>query len=507
MNKKIKAILISAICVFVAVAILVGVLWYLGRNADPVEVYPVSQLNYGYSGGESESSGYVTADQLQKIYLSDTQTITEILVSEGQIVQKGDPLLRYDTTLSSIELERKEIGVRQAELSLQRAKEELARINAMKPYVPPAPTEPTTEPVTEPPEPVEELPYFMTGDGTQEHPYRYLCEEGTVFDAALFEKLLDGNEAVWIAFEVREGNALQGALLSLWGLQLSRSEETGTLQFALFSPEELPAEEEEESEEPEWIDDSSGYTAAEIAQMRKEIQREIRDLDLAYRMAQVELERMKTEAENGIVSATVAGQVIRVLDTETAAMTGEALVTVSGGGCYYVKATLSEFDLEKYPLGTQVRVMSWENYGTELSGTIEAISDTPTNGYDYYGSTNPNTSFYSATIAVGADADLREGEYVSVYFSAGGTDETALYLPKMYLRSEGNRYYAYRRGADGLLEKCYVEIGDSYYDAVHVLGGLTLEDWIAFPYGKNVKDGAQTVESEEYAYFGYDIYY
>ena len=131
MNKKIKAILISAICVFVAVAILVGVLWYLGRNADPVEVYPVSQLNYGYSGGESESSGYVTADQLQKIYISDTQTITEILVGEGQIVQKGDPLLRYDTTLSSIELERKEIGVRQAELSLQRAKEELARINAM----------------------------------------------------------------------------------------------------------------------------------------------------------------------------------------------------------------------------------------------------------------------------------------------------------------------------------------------------------------------------------------
>ena len=165
------------------------------------------------------------------------------------------------------------------------------------------------------------------------------------------------------------------------------------------------------------------------------------------------------------------------------------------------------FDLEKYPLGTQVRVMSWENYGTELSGTIEAISDTPTNGYDYYGSTNPNTSFYSATIAVGADADLREGEYVSVYFSAGGTDETALYLPKMYLRSEGNRYYAYRRGADGLLEKGYVEIGDSYYDAVHVLGGLTLEDRIAFPYGKNVKDGAQTVESEEYAYYGYDIYY
>lgn len=506
MSKKLKTVLISVVSVVLVVAIVIGILWYLGRNTDPVKVVPVSMHSSSYMGNETESGGYVTAEKLQKIFASSTQTITKIFVEQGQEVKKGDPLLSYDTTLTDIQLERKEIAVRQAELSLQEAQKELARINAMKPYVPPAPTEPPTEPPTAPLEPVEELPYCIGGEGTEEKPVRYLIAEDFVFDTAFLEEVLQDKTEAWIAFEVREENALKGELLQNWGLRVVRDEETKALQFAWFTPPEVPEDEPVDPTpvEPDIPDDSSGYTAAEIAQMRAEQQVKIRDLDLEYRQAKVEYEKMKVEAENGIVYATVDGQVISVNDPDVAAQDGSALITVSGGGCYYVKATLSEFDIQKYGPGAEVRIQGWGTNGpVEAAGTVETISDTPTDGNDYYGSTNPNASFYQALIAVDASAELSEGDYISVYFgSSGSSDGSALYLESMYIRTEGTRAYVYKRGADGKLEKCYLRTGETVWGYVKILNGLSIDDYIAFPYGKNVKEGAQTVEdTDESGYY------
>lgn len=499
MTKKVKTILISVISVVLVVAIVIGVLWYLGRNNDPVKVLPVSMHSSAYMGNETQSGGYVTADRIQKVYASATQTVTQVLVQQGQEVKKGDPLLSYDTTLSDIQLERKEIAVRQAELELQNAKRELTRINTMKPYVPPAPTEPTTEAPTEPLEPAEELPYRIGGEGTEEKPLRYLTAEGVEFDSDFLETLLADKEAVWIAFEIRTENAVKGELLETWGMKLSRNADTGAIKFAYFAPPEIADDVPEPAPvEPDIPDDSSGYTAAEIAKMRAEQQVKIRDCDLAYRQAQVEYEKMKVEAENGIVTALVDGKVIALNDPETAAQENQPVVTVSGGGCYYVKATLSEFDLQKFTVGTPVRVESWGMNGmVSTEGTIDSVSDTPTSGDDYYGSSNPNASYYNAMIAVDASAELQEGDYVTVYFGdSSQTDGSALYLEAMYVRTEGTRAYVYKRGEDGLLKKTYVSTGEQLWGYIRILSGLSEEDYIAFPYGKNVKDGATTVEDD-----------
>ena len=497
MTKKTKTILISAVSAVLVVAILIGLLWYLGRNNDPVKVLPVSMHSTSYMGNETQSGGYVTADRIQKIYASSTQTITQLFVKEGQEVKKGDPLLSYDTTLSDIQLERKEIAVRQAELELQNAKQELARINAMKPYIPPAPTEPTTEAPTEPLEPVEELPYCIGGEGTEEKPLRYLTAEGVEFDSDFLDTLLADKAEVWVAFEIRAENAVKGQLQQTWGLKLSRNADTAAMKFAYFTPPEIADDEQEPVPSvPDLPDDSSGYTAAEIAKMRAEQQVKIRDSDLAYRQAKVEYEKMKVEAENGIVSALVDGKVIALNDPGAAAQNNQPVVTVSGGGCYYVKATLSEFDLQKFGVGTQVRVESWGMNGqVTAEGKIDSVSDTPTSGDDYYGSSNPNASYYSAMIAVDASAELQEGDYVTVYFSdEGQADGNVLYLEAMYVRTEGTRAYVYKRGEDGLLKKTYVSTGEQVWGYIRILSGLTEEDYIAFPYGKNVKDGAKTIE-------------
>ena len=260
----------------------------------------------------------------------------------------------------------------------------------------------------------------------------------------------------------------------------------------------MPADDEPEpTPDPTFPnDDSSGYTAAEIAKMRAEQRVKIRDADLAYRQAQVEYEKMKVESENGFVYATVDGTVLVVNDPETAAQQNQPVVTVSGGGCYYVKATLSEYDLQKYGVGAQVRIQSWGMNGmVETVGTIDSVSDTPTTSDFYYGSSDPNASYYNAMIAVGADAELNEGDYVSVYFGGSG-DGNALYLEAMYLRTEGTRAYVYRRGEDGLLKKTYLRTGEQLRGYVRIIDGLTQDDYIAFPYGKNVKDGAKTEMDE-----------
>lgn len=365
MRKHMKAVIITVVCLVLVAAIVIGIFWFLGRRSDPVPVGQVSYFTNYY--GESSQSGLVTAEKLQKVYASGTQEITELLVTEGQEVKSGDALFRYDTTLSDIQLERQKIAVQQAELSLERAKDELKEINALKPYVPTQPptepptepseptdpptepptdppTEPPTEP-TEPPIPAEELPYLLGGLGTEADPYRYLCDASMVYNNEVFERLLGEETQLWIRFEVRLENSPNGELQNSWGVLLSRNEEHG-LQFTLLPPA-VAAQNADDSSEPQ--SDADGqtdggvdtvqdqpatravrttstastyaggqYTSAEIAQMKAEKQKEIRDLDLSLRQTKVELEQMKNEVENSAVYATVDGIVMQLTDAETA---------------------------------------------------------------------------------------------------------------------------------------------------------------------------------------------
>lgn len=498
MRKSVKIILISSISVVVAGAILVGSLWYFGRKTDPVDVVPVRYHSAMFYDDMSNFDGRVTAENLQSVYASGTQNITAIFVSEGDQVKKGDPLLSYDTTLTEIQLERQRIAVQQAELDLKNAKDDLVWINSLKPYSPPPPTEPT-QPNTEPLEPVEELPHFIGGEGTEEAPYRWLWSAEQSYDNDFIDGMLGEETEIWISFEEREQNSMQGMVTSLWGLHVVR-DENEKLKFGFFTPVLPPDEEVQDDPGPIWIDDSSGYTASEIAQMRAEKQKEIRDLDVEYRLAQVEYERMQGEAENGIVYAKVDGTVLTLNDPELAQMEGTPVILLSGGGCYHVQAAIGEYDRERYQIGTEVTVMSWMS-GVEIVGTLEIVGDTPING-NYYGNGNPNVSLYPAIIAVDAQAGLQENEYVSVSFSTTGMEDNALYLENMYIRSENGRSYVYKRGADGMLEKVWLETGAVLWGSyTAVYGDLTEEDWIAFPYGKSVKEGAATVEADESAFF------
>lgn len=499
-----------------AVAIIIGIFWLVGRKKDPVNVYEVSNFN-DYYGSSKESGGTVTTDKMQSIYASDTQQITEILVEEGQTVKAGDPLVSYDTTLSEIQLEKQDIAVKQAELDLQNAKKELAEINAMKPYVPAPAPEPTPNPEPEPePTPVDKLPYFIKGNGTEQTPYYYLCDDGMSFDDAWYETMLGDSAIIWAVFEVRENNSLAGEILSTWGMKVTRITDDVSGDSAIYWNLFLPSEDSQAGSEDDtpiadtddsyFVDSSSGYTSAEIAQMRTETQAKIKELDVTLRLQQVELKRMQAEAAGDKIYAEVDGTVMTVLSQEEATATGSPVVVVSGGGCYYINATIGEFDLEELHVGDTVRVTEWES-GGEYEGTIESISDTPTSNYNgYYSEGNNNISYYSAVIAVDASASLRAESYVSVYFDNAGSGEEHMILQNMFILNENGKSYVYRSNDDGKLEKCYIETGRSYWgQSTEILSGLTLEDYIAFPYGDNIVEGAPTVQAtvDELYDYGY----
>ena len=96
-------------------------------------VYDSNQLTMTFWGDEKTSSGPVTTDKLQTVFLSATQEVTKVNVRQGQKVKKGTVLLTYDTTLSQLSLDRKELDIQKTKLRLEDAKDQLADIKKKLP--------------------------------------------------------------------------------------------------------------------------------------------------------------------------------------------------------------------------------------------------------------------------------------------------------------------------------------------------------------------------------------
>ena len=128
MSKSLKkTLLIVGIAAAVCAAVWGGLT--LARNAQrgDVKVFDVPSFAMtDYWGDTANTSGSVSTDKLQKIYLSQSQTVSQVYVKEGQNVKKGDKLLAYDTTLSQAEVEGAQIQLERMQLELETAKNNLS---------------------------------------------------------------------------------------------------------------------------------------------------------------------------------------------------------------------------------------------------------------------------------------------------------------------------------------------------------------------------------------------
>ena len=222
--KKRKKIWIPIVSVLLVAAVGGGLaLYFTQRPKAAVGVYDINQLSVmNYWGDEKTSSGSVSTDQLQTVYLSATQEVTEIHVQEGQKVTKGTTLLTYDTTLSQLSLDRKDLEIQRAKLRLEDAQDQLAEIKKMKPISYSTTTRPTTKPTTRPTtKPASQVPSEELGErrfldlggaGTAGDPKVLWVRQSQTFDDALIAEILDGAESLYTILEVRQNDRAAGTL-------------------------------------------------------------------------------------------------------------------------------------------------------------------------------------------------------------------------------------------------------------------------------------------------------
>jgi len=561
MKRKGKVILILLIVAAVLAAAGFGAWYYLqNRNSEPVMVFSFSHIGMTeYWGDSQESYGPVSTDRIQTVFLSDTQTVVDVHVKQGDSVKKGDLLMTFDTTLSDLALERERLEVEKLKLQLENAKAELKDIKNMKPMVIPT-VKPDKAPKPDQGTAISGDYQISTNkkyDGSaQEKSLILWLKDSVNLEDAIFEAVREKAEAYqeanapaptepptestepstepelsartedevtdpttepateptteptqppvdltvnkfFMVVKVTEGNMSLGYNKIWQGMEVSK--DSGAFRFKFFDAaavkdHSVPQQTVTTPTTPQ-IDFGSGYTSAQIAQMRSEKEKQIKELQFQIKMAEADYAIKKTEVESGDVIAQIDGTVVSLLTEEEAKESGQPIMKLSGGGGFYVEGTVSELEKDNLQIGQEVKINDW-NTGMEHTGTVKSIGDFPSGEGYWNGMGNPNASYYPFTVFIDGSADLQEGSYVNVIYSTATTQQ-GIYLENPFLRTEQGRTYVYVKGADGKLEKRFITTGKALWGSyTEVLDGLTAEDFIAFPYGKNVTEGADTVESD-----------
>jgi multidrug efflux pump subunit AcrA (membrane-fusion protein) len=367
------------------------------------------------------------------------------------------------------------------------------------------------------------------GSGTKDDPYIFYCKENTTIYASFMNKILGYNKAgtskkkggmkedgkgCYAVLEIRDGSSTGSSFMKSVGIN-------GTVKVdSAYAPDvtwtfgsdgvtkDVPDVDEPDDDQDDddlwdddwddgWADgDEDIYTASELKEAIAEKEDEIKDLKLDLREARISVAQAKRKLDDATVTATINGVVKSVGDPALGEVDGEAFLTVTSAEGMYVKGTISELKLGEVGVGSTMTGMSYES-GTSFTAKITEISEYPTTS-DSWSSNDANASSYSFMAYIEEPGDLSNNEYVELSIESDDTDASAIYLYKAYIRSENGQSYVYKADENDRLVKQYIKTGATVYSyAVEVKSGLSLDDKIAFPYGKNVKEGAKTVEDDD----------
>ena len=248
--------------------------------------------------------------------------------------------------------------------------------------------------------------------------------------------------------------------------------------------------------------DDNGYTAEELKAAISDKEDDIAQAKEDLHDAQISYKEAKAEVDKATVKAKLAGTVTTAYSKGTLPTDGSAAIVVKAADGMYVKTSISEMELDSVKVGGTIKCVSSDT-GDEYTAEVKEISDFPTadssNGGDV---SNPNSSYYPI-VAFIKDADgLSPGGSVEVSYSSksmGTANENAVYLQKAYIRTEDKKSYVYLRDKKTKrLKKQYIMIGKTMNGQyIEIVSGVTEDDNIAFPYGKNLREGVKTKISED----------
>lgn len=557
MSKKLKkAIIIAACAVGVCGAVWGGLT--IARNAQrsDVKVYSVNDFCMtDYWGDTSTTSGMVTTDKIQKVFLSSSQTVNKVWVAEGDSVRKGDKLISYDSTLTQAAVEQAKIDYDRQDENLTTAKNELeylkkaknketlkqeldklnTELDALKKKYDEDPSHPYDgdAPVTE-----KEMDYNKTmtvkgadgSDQTVNIQYYSWLSTSRLNDSKVTEILTKlatlradkdhPSVDTYVVLVQRYEDKVGGYVDNTVGLVITETYTAGDDTAVPAVPESRSVSFSVRSDLPEFEDTERKYDDAAIKKLQQKINlvnmylensmeqkdlakaivdkaQEVKEKEVNQRLAKLSLDKKTKELGDGNVYAEFDGTVKAVRNADEAYNNSEAVIELSGGGGYYVTGTLSEMELGSVKVGDTVSISSWMT-GAACEGTIVSIDDYPTTSGNSWGDGNRNVSYYPFKVFVEEDASLQANDYVDIQYQKAGTQEqgSSLYLQSWFIRTDNGKSYVMARGEDGRLEQRWVQTGrDLWGSYTQIRGGLTTDDYLAFPYGRDVVEGARTVEA------------
>ena len=558
MSKKLKKGIIIAAC---AVGVC-GAVWgglTIARNAQrsDVKVYSVNDFCMtDYWGDTSTTSGMVTTDKIQKVFLSSSQTVNKVWVAEGDSVRKGDKLISYDSTLTQASVEQAKIDYDRQDESLTTAKNELeylkkaknketlkqeldkltAELDALKKKYDEDPDHPYNgdAPVTE--GAIKDYKKTMTvkgadgSDQTVNVLYYSWLSTSRLNDSKVTEILTNlatlradkdhPSVDTYVVLVQRYEDKVGGYVDNTVGLVITETYTAGDDTAVPAVPESRSVSFSVRSDLPEFEDTERKYDDAAIKKLQQKINlanmylensmeqkdlakaivdkaQEVKEKEVNLRLAKLSLDKKTKELGDGNVYAEFDGTVKAVRNADEAYNNSEAVIELSGGGGYYVTGTLSEMELGSVKVGDTVSISSWMT-GAACEGTIVSIDDYPTTSGNSWGDGNRNVSYYPFKVFVEEDAGLQANDYVDIQYQKAGTQEqgNSLYLQSWFIRTDNGKSYVMARNEDGRLEQRWVQTGrDLWGSYTQIRGGLTTDDYVAFPYGRDVVEGARTVEA------------
>lgn len=558
MSKKLKkAIIIAACAVGVCGAVWGGLT--IARNAQrsDVKVYSVNDFCMtDYWGDTSSTSGMVTTDKIQKVFLSSSQTVNKVWVAEGDSVRKGDKLISYDSTLTQASVEQAKIDYDRQDESLTTAKNELeylkkaknketlkqeldklnAELDALKKKYDEDPDHPYNgdAPVTE--GAIKDYKKTMTvkgadgSDQTVNVQYYSWLSASRLNDSKVTEILTKlatlradkdhPSVDTYVVLVQRYEDKVGGYVDNTVGLVITETYTAGDDTAVPAVPGSRSVSFSVRSDLPEFEDTERKYDDAAIKRLQQKINlanmylensmeqkdlakaivdkaQEVKEKEVNLRLAKLSLDKKTKELGDGNVYAEFDGTVKAVRNADEAYNNSEAVIELSGGGGYYVTGTLSEMELGSVKVGDTVSISSWMT-GAACEGTIVSIDDYPTTSGNSWGDGNRNVSYYPFKVFVEEDASLQANDYVDIQYQKAGTQEqgSSLYLQSWFIRTDNGKSYVMARNEDGRLEQRWVQTGrDLWGSYTQIRGGLTTDDYLAFPYGRDVVEGARTVEA------------
>lgn len=233
-------------------------------------------------------------------------------------------------------------------------------------------------------------------------------------------------------------------------------------------------------------------TREELKNQIAQKEQEIKSMQTQYEIAQVKLQMEELQNSTGEVLANFDGVVKSVTTADEAASSGNPVLVVSAADGYLVESQIGELAMSTVRVGDTVSMYCYDT-GMNYDGTITEISTFPADGYSNYNS--KVETYYPIKIALNDATDISQNMYMEITLNSGSEDTSGgFYLSKAFMKQEGSNYYV-MKDVDGRLKKTYIKVGNKTSgDAVLVLGGLTMQDYIAFPYLDEAVEGVKTVQ-------------